>query len=122
MQRSEIITIERRRRWSLSAKQDVVAETLKPGASVSAVAQRHGLHPSQLFAWRKAAREGRLERESGQGFVPVLIASEATSLAPPATELVSSRMEIVLGNGRRIIVDASVKANALARVIKVLDR
>jgi hypothetical protein len=30
-------------------------------------------------------------------------------------------MEIVLDNGRRVIVDASVKAAALARVIKVLD-
>ena len=60
MQRAEIITVERRRRWSLSEKQELVAETLTAGASVSAVAQRHGMHPSQLFAWRKAARDGRL--------------------------------------------------------------
>jgi hypothetical protein len=31
-------------------------------------------------------------------------------------------MEIMLGNGRRVIVDDSVRAAALARVIKVLDR
>ena len=122
MQRSEIITVERRRRWSLSEKQDLVAETLQPGASVSAVAQRHGLHPSQLFAWRKAARDGRLVTERGEGFVPVVVASEPVSLVPSAPELVPSRMEIVLGNGRRVIVDASVRANALARVIKVIDR
>jgi transposase len=122
MQRSEIITIERRRRWSLSAKQDLVAETLQPGASVSAVAQRHGLHPSQLFAWRKAARDGRLETEIGEGFVPVVVASEPIPPAPSAIEFAPIRMEIVLGNGRRVIVDRSVKASALARVIKVLDR
>jgi transposase len=122
MQRSEIITVERRRRWSLSAKQDFVAETLQPGASVSAVAQRHGLHPSQLFAWRKAAREGRLVMDSGEEFVPVVVASAPMSLAPLAPELVPSRMEIVLGNGRRVIVDGTVRASALARVIKVLDR
>ena len=35
MQRAEIITIERRRRWSLSEKQEIVAATLEPGASVA---------------------------------------------------------------------------------------
>ncbi|WP_229200816.1 transposase [Bradyrhizobium acaciae] len=27
-------------------------EALEPGASVSAIARRIGIHPSQLFAWR----------------------------------------------------------------------
>jgi transposase len=120
MQRAEIITIERRRRWSLSEKQEIVAETLKPGASVSAVAQRYGMHPSQLFAWRKAARDGRLVEEGGVEFAPVVIAPEPAPLPSPA--LAPGRMEIVLGNGRRVIVDNSVRAAALARVIKVLDR
>ena len=118
MQRVEIITIERRRRWSLSEKQEIVAETLKPGASVSAVAKRHGMHPSQLFAWRKAARDGRLIEDSGVEFTPVVIAPEPAVLPSPTP----GRMEIVLGNGRRVIVDNSVRAAALARVIKVLDR
>jgi len=118
MQRAEIITIERRRRWSLSEKQEIVTETLKPGVSVSAIAQRYGLHPSQLFAWRKAARDGRLVEESGVEFAPVVIAPAPAALPPPA----SGRMEIVLGNGRRVIVDNTVRAATLARVIKVLDR
>lgn len=124
MQRAEIITVERRRRWSLLEKQELVAETLTPGASVSAVAQRHGMHPSQLFAWRKAARDGRLVEDGSVEFAPVVIASslpERVAL-PPADAPSSGRMEIVLDNGRRVIVDASVRAAALARVIKVLDR
>jgi len=124
MQRAEIITVERRRRWSLSEKQELVAETLTPGASVSAVAQRHGLHPSQLFAWRKAARDGRLVEDGRVEFAPVVIAPslpERVAL-PPAEAPSSGRMEIVLDNGRRVIVDTSVRAAALARVIKVLDR
>jgi len=122
MQRAEIITIERRRRWSLSEKREIVAATLEPGASVSAVAQRYGMHPSQLFAWRKAAREGRLTEERGVEFAPVVIAPERAALPPPTTVSVPGRMEIVLGNGRRVIVDDGVRAAALARVIKVLDR
>ena len=124
MQRAEIITVERRRRWSLSEKQELVAETLQPGASVSVVAQRHGMHPSQLFAWRKAARDGRLVEDGSVEFAPVVIASNLPERAAllPADAPSSGRMEIVLDNGRRVIVDASVRAAALARVIKVLDR
>jgi transposase len=123
MQRAEIITVERRRRWSLLEKQELVAETLTPGTSVSAVAQRHGMHPSQLFAWRKAARDGRLVEDGSVEFAPVVVANlpERRALAP-ADAPSSGRMEIVLDNGRRVIVDASVRAAALARVIKVLDR
>jgi transposase len=121
MQRAEIITIERRRRWRLSEKQEIVAETLEPGASVSAVAQRHGMHPSQLFAWRKAARDGRLVDEKSIEFAPVIVAPER-AMPPPEAASALGRMEIVLGNGRRVIVDHSVRAAALARVIKVLDR
>jgi transposase len=48
-----------RRRWSEEFKAQVVAEALAPGASVSAIAHRVGIHPSQLFAWRRDARNGR---------------------------------------------------------------
>ena len=82
------------------------------------------MHASQLFAWRKAARDGRLIESGGVDFAPVIIASDpSVSVALPAQDVRSAgHMEIVLGNGRRVIVDASVKAAALARVIRVLDR
>jgi transposase len=125
MPRAEIITVERRRRWSLSDKQQIVAETLQPGASVSTIAQRYGMHPSQLFAWRKAARDGRLVEDSRVEFAPVIVAPELPEPVPqpaPAAASSSGRMEIAHVNGRRVTVDASVNAAALARVIKVLER
>ena len=66
MHQAEVITVERRRRWSWSDKQQIVAETLIADASISAVARRYGLHPSQVFAWRKAVRAGTIE-EAGCG-------------------------------------------------------
>ncbi|THK33666.1 IS66 family insertion sequence element accessory protein TnpB [Ensifer sp. MPMI2T] len=48
-----------RRRWSDEFKAQVVAEALEPGASVSAIAHRLGIHPSQLFTWRRAALNAR---------------------------------------------------------------
>lgn len=38
---AEIITVERRQRWKLAEKPQLVAEALEPGASVSEVAKRH---------------------------------------------------------------------------------
>ena len=61
---AEVITVERRRRWKLAEKRQLVAEALEPGASVSEVAKRHGLHPSQLFAWKKQLRDGGLSDEA----------------------------------------------------------
>ncbi|WP_247554871.1 transposase [Bradyrhizobium sp. 138] len=47
-----------RRRWSDEFKAQMVAEALEPGASVSGIAHRIGVHPSQLVAWRRDARAG----------------------------------------------------------------
>jgi len=125
MQRAEVITVERRRRWSALAKQQIVAEAATPGGSVSAVARRYGLHPSQVFLWRKAERTGgsavaARARLAESGFVPVVIADGCDP--PAASRNDRGRMEIVLGNGRSIVVDASVDAAALVRVIAVVDR
>jgi hypothetical protein len=42
MHRAEVIAVERRRRWSWSDKQQIVEETLMPGASISALARLRG--------------------------------------------------------------------------------
>ena len=125
MHRAEVITVERRRRWSWSDKQQIVEETLMPGASISAVARRYGLHPSQVFAWRKAAREGEMAERPGPGlfecaFAPVLVTGG--SCMPPSSAVGYGRMEIVLLSDRRIVVDASVDGAALDRVVTVLER
>ena len=56
--RLEIFTgAGRRRSWSAEAKARIVAESQAAGASVCAVARRHGLTPQQLFTWRREARQ-----------------------------------------------------------------
>jgi transposase len=68
--------VGRRRRWSDEAKGRVVAESYEPGAVVSEVARQHDITPQHLFAWRKAARGGRLVLpvEAPPMFVPVVTA------------------------------------------------
>jgi len=57
--RVEVITsVQRRRRWSGDEKVRLVQEALQPGMSVSFVARRAGIAPSQLFAWKRRMAEG----------------------------------------------------------------
>src|SRR5436309_2312028 len=70
--RVEVITsVERRRRWSSAEKEQVVAALLEPGASVSSIARESGIHPSQLYGWRR-----QLRARQGIGFASVQIAPE----------------------------------------------
>ena len=56
--RGEVFGAERRRRWTAEQKARIVAESFGSGEPVSWVARRHDLSTSQLFAWRKAAKDG----------------------------------------------------------------
>ncbi len=57
--RVEVITsVQRRRRWTVAEKVRLVEEAMQPGFSVSYVARRAGIAPSQLFAWKRRMLEG----------------------------------------------------------------
>ncbi len=72
-ERVEVITsVERRRRWSRTEKERLVGASLEPGASVSSIAREAGIHPGQLYGWR---RQMRVRQEVG--FAPVQIAAES---------------------------------------------
>jgi transposase len=50
----EVITsVQRRRRWTAAEKERLVAASLEPGTVVSAIAREAGIHPSQLYGWRR---------------------------------------------------------------------
>ena len=52
--RVEVITsVERRRRWSRSEKERLVAASFEEGVTASDIAREAGIHVSQLFRWRK---------------------------------------------------------------------
>src|SRR3954447_18790910 len=64
--RLEVITgVGRRRRWSLE-KARIVAESLDPATTSSAVARRYGLHASQLFVWRQLQRSAAATAARGE--------------------------------------------------------
>ena len=53
-QRVEVITRgERRRRWSIEEKREIVAESLQPGIGPSEIILKHGISSGQLYTWRQ---------------------------------------------------------------------
>ena len=48
-----ITTVRRRRRWSRTEKERIVAAALDPGAVTLEVARAAGILTSQLFRWRQ---------------------------------------------------------------------
>ena len=115
--RLEVITgVGRRRRWSDEDKARIVAESLDPATTASAVARRYGLHVSQLFTWRQQLqrRAAAATEVSGPGFVPILLAEDS---AAPVTA--AGRMEIALGSVV-VRVGADVDGPALRRVLEVV--
>ena len=53
--------IQRRRRYSVDQKLQVLQEAAQPGMTISYVARRHGISPSLIFGWRRRMTEGGTE-------------------------------------------------------------
>jgi transposase len=144
---SEIIeVVERRRRWPVEVRLRILDEVLQPGASVAAVADRHGVARGLVYQWLRQVRDGRmpglsLKPEARATFAPVSIVPEGSNgrrakavstlpLPPPAqpdraatptSKRRDGAVEIRLANGRVIKVDESIEAQALARLLAVVD-
>ena len=128
--------VERRRRWSEDEKARIIEESFTAGANVSDVARKHGVSRGLIFAWRKEARVDGIAIPAVPRLIPVQLAASPplpSSVLPaplPQTPLPPVRsagrkagvIEIDLGDGKRVRVDANVDADALGRVLDVLGR
>ena len=110
--RIEVITsVERRRRWSRADKERLVAASLEPGGSVSSIAREAGIHPSQLYGWR---REQRARPEVG--FAPVQIAAEIAPTGLTGT----GAIEIEFASGARVRIMGTVDPAVVTATVAAL--
>ena len=109
----------KRRRYSLELKKQVLSEVSVPGVSVASVARRHGLNANLIFNWRRRFGEG-LEPV----FVPAVVVPDCAPVSGEAVgrEASGGRMEVVVVNGRRIVVGADFDAAALSRLLDLVER
>src|SRR4051812_14089924 len=114
--RFEVITgVGRRRRWSDEDKARIVAESLDPATTASAVARRYGLHASQLFTWRQQLQRSAATPALGaRGFWPGLRAGAGPAGAGPGGRIGIARGPAV------VRVGTDVDAASLRRVLGVV--
>lgn len=127
-----------RRLRTLEEKWRIVEEASRPGASVAAVARKHGLNANLLFGWRRLHRRGLLE---GQRHTPPLLPVQITlptitptrraAAAADATRRGGSRraavtaescIEIVVAGDTRICLHGEAQRAVLARLLEWLPR
>ena len=127
-ERLTVVELGHRRRWSEEEKLRIVMESLAAPRLVSAVARRHGITRSLLSDWRRTLKVERVVSKPAPVFVPAVVVSEPPLPAKTAPcrraprQAAQGRMVIEVGRGRRVVVDGAVDAEALARVLDVLDR
>ena len=110
-----------RRNWSAALKRQIVAETLKPGSSVSIVARRHDVNANQLFQWRREL----LAKEPGEAIdggpmVPVEVVPERERRPRRRRVERSGFIEIEFGSGARVCIRGEVEQRTLRQVIELL--
>lgn len=128
--------VARRRRWTLEQKLALVEEASRPGASVAAVADRHGMSRSLLFEWRRQIRAGTMpgvmRADAAPALVPVRIVEDAQTQETPRPAVASRRsaertakavaaVEVVLSNGRVLRVSEAIAPEVLGRLAAALD-
>jgi transposase len=96
---------QRRRRWSVSEKLEIVAETREPGVTVSLVARRRGVSPNQLFTWRRLAEQG------------ALTATRAEEEVVPASALRASQEQI--RELQRLLGKKTLEAEILKEALEI---
>jgi transposase len=109
----------KRRSYSTAFKRRVVAETLEPGASVAAVARRHGLNANMVFLWRGDPRFG--PGRDAAVFLPVEVKpAEVPVTSEPAGTCDAGQIEITLVSGHRLMLSGAFDVEVVLRLARGL--
>jgi transposase len=112
------------RQYSVQLKRAVVEQSLMAGASVSRIAQEHAINANQVFAWRKAYKEGRLgeSASSEMAFLPVAVksAEKLPALIQTKTALPTQGRILIERQDVRLSIEGRPDAHALQQVLAVL--
>jgi len=113
------------RRWPDEVKAQVVAETLRPGATVNGVAARFDVQPNQLSTWRRMAKNGELllpapDVDGDETVFAPLVLCGAEGPAPNADDdPAGSDLRITVGDVA-LHLDAGTPAVRIAEIVRAL--
>lgn len=124
---SKVVTLKDGRTRRFRSKQErrqIVEETMKPGASVAAIARAHDTNANQVFKWRKQYQAGRLD-DAGSNLLPVRISNEVHKLRPRAHQESKATtpgiIDIDLGHAR-IRIEGAADPECVRAALEGLNR
>jgi transposase len=118
--------VERRRQWTAQEKAALLAEIDAEGGKVRLVARRHRIAESVLYNWRAArkAASAMMPTPMETAFVPLGLLGGPSPREPALPAQMNNGaaggIKIMLPNGTRLSVDASVNEQALSRVLRAM--
>ena len=113
---------QRRRRFSREFKSQIVAQCLKPGASVSRISLDNGLNANMVRRWISEARRAPKTPTTTPGFVPVNLpaATSAPSHQSVPDNRSTIRIEIPRGGGAVVVEWPADQAHQCAALLRDL--
>lgn len=127
----EILTgSERRRKYTLAGKVQIVEEAFHLGVILKDMARRLGVRESLLYSWRRLMRA--VSPAGGlPTFVPVMVTPEPdvvepsalpSATSPPAspTAVVESVLEVMLPDGARMRLEGAVDPTLAMAVLRAM--
>lgn len=101
---------ERRRRWSLEDRAQILAEAFAPGAVVSEVARRFEVSTGLLYTWRRQA----LVQQAEPAFVQAKLVGSASS------DAVELAMTVDFPNGVKVRIGSAAPCELAAAIMRAL--
>lgn len=101
---------ERRRRWSLEDRTQILAEAFAPGAVVSEVARRFEISTGLIYTWRRLA----LAREAEPAFLP------AKLVGPASSDAVEPALCVDFPSGVKVRIGAAAPSELAAAIMRAL--
>lgn len=91
-----------RQRYSREFKRQIVEQSLSPGTSIAAVAQRHGVNANLLHKWRWSYRHGELGPITASSTllpVPIIAPVRLANNKPGKTATINASQAAALNRG-----------------------
>ncbi len=108
----------RRRLWSAAERDTIVRASLKKGVTVEAIAKLYGVNTSQIYDWRKQARQAA-QRAKAASLLAVRVSE---TVLPDEIEPKPAGRVLIEVQATRVTITGPVEAGVLRTILECLVR